>query len=202
MKCFLVRHDKVQNRKHIYLEKLKTKSNEKEDTMKKAIHLIVFITFLLSATGIVLANKNDINNEPSCKYCGMDRAKFAHSRMLVTYDDNTQSGTCSIHCLAVDFAVNIDKTPVSIEVGDYYSKELIDAEKAFWVIGGSKPGVMTRQAKWAFAKKEDAEKFIKENGGMPANLDETFKAVYEDMYTDTRMIREKRKMKRMKTEHQ
>lgn len=42
---------------------------------------------------------------------------------------------------------------------------LIDAEKAFWVIGGSKPGVMTKRAKWAFEKKEAADKFMLDNGG-------------------------------------
>jgi len=59
---------------------------------------------------------------------------------------------------------------------------------------------MTRQAKWAFAKKEDAEKFIKESGGKPATFDEAMKAAYDDMYQDTKMIREKRKMMRMKME--
>ena len=128
----------------------------------------------------------------------MDRAAFAHSRMLVTYDDGTSTGTCSIHCLALDLAMNIDKTPSSLMVGDFNSKELIDAEQAFWVIGGNKPGVMTKQAKWAFAKKEDADKYIAENGGTPATFDAAMKATYESMYADTQMIREKRKMKKMK----
>jgi hypothetical protein len=127
----------------------------------------------------------------------MDRAKFAHSRMLVTYDDGTKVGTCSIHCLAIDLALNIDKTPKLIEVGDYTGKNLMDAEKAYWVLDGSHPGVMSKQAKWAFAKKEDADKFIKENGGALATFDEAMKAAYEGMYSDTKMIREKRKMKKM-----
>ena len=141
--------------------------------------------------------QEDIQKEPACKYCGMDRGKFAHSRMLVTYDDGTALGTCSIHCLAVDLALNIDKTPQSLQVGDYNSKNLIDAEKAFWVIGGNKPGVMTKQAKWAFEKKADAEKFIMLNGGTLATFEAAMKAAYEGMYTDTKMIRDKRKMMKM-----
>jgi len=164
--------------------------------MKRGIFATVLVAFLLSVAGIALAHE-DVQKQPSCKYCGMDREKFAHSRMLVTYDDGTKLGTCSIHCLAVDLAQNIDKMPSSIEVGDYTSKKLIDAEKAFWVIDGSKPGVMTQQAKWAFEKKEDAEKFIKENGGTLASFDEAMKAAYESMYADTKMIRERRKMKKM-----
>jgi nitrous oxide reductase accessory protein NosL len=58
---------------------------------------------------------------------------------------------------------------------------------------------MTKQAKWAFAKKDAAEKFIKENGGTLATFDQVMKAAYDDMYQDTRMLREKRKMMRMKT---
>jgi hypothetical protein len=165
--------------------------------MRKGILSAVLLAFLLSFVGMAFA-QDDVHNAPSCKYCGMDRAKFAHSRMLVTYDDGTKLGTCSIHCLATDLAVNIDKTPVAMEVGDYNSKKLIDAEKAYWVIDGNKPGVMTKRAKWAFEKKEDAEKFITENGGTLATFDEAMKAAYESMYADTKMIREKRKMKKMK----
>jgi copper chaperone NosL len=58
-------------------------------------------------------------------------------------------------------------------------------------------GVMTKRAKWAFEKKEDAQKFMAENGGKTASFEESMKAAYEDMYTDTKMIRERRKMKRM-----
>ena len=60
---------------------------------------------------------------------------------------------------------------------------------------------MTRIAKWAFAEKKDAEAFIKENGGKLANFDDAMKATYEDMYSDTKMIWEKRaKMKAMPKE--
>jgi copper chaperone NosL len=162
--------------------------------MKKGL-LFIVASLVLSIAGFAFAHE-DVKSVPACKYCGMDREKFAHSRTLVTYDDGTQFGACSIHCMAVDLAVNIDKTSTKIEVGDYNSKELIDAEKAFWVIGGSKPGVMSKQAKWAFAKKEEADAFIKENGGTPATFEEAMKAAYEGMYADTKMIREKRKMKK------
>jgi hypothetical protein len=117
--------------------------------------------------------------------------------MHVEFDDGSDLGTCSIHCTAVDLAVNIDKTPKALMVGDFGTKKLIDAETAFWVIGGNKPGVMTKRAKWAFEKKEDAEAFIKENGGALAGFDEAMKATYDDMYADTKMIRERRKAKRM-----
>ena len=151
-------------------------------------------------TAVAFAQE-DIKKYPSCKYCGMDREKFGHSRMLVEYDDGTSLGTCSLHCMAVELAIHIDKTPKAILVGDYNLKTLMDAEKATWIIGGNKMGVMTKRAKWAFEKKEDAEKFKAENGGDLASFEQALKAAYEDMYADIKMIRERRKMKKMEHQH-
>lgn len=172
-----------------------------EERMKRnRVALASVMVFCLFASTIVFAQGyEDTQKHPSCKYCGMDRQVFAHSRMLVEYDDGTSMAACSIHCVAVDLAINIDKTPKAFHVGDFGSKKLIDAESAAWVIGGNKPGVMSKRAKWAFEKRENAENFVKENGGTIAGFDEVMKASYEDMYSDTQMIREKRKMKRMQS---
>ena len=164
---------------------------------KSVLLVILVATFALFAGGLALA-QTDVENHKACAYCGMDRGQFAHSRMLIVYNDGSQVAVCSLHCAAVDSAVNLDKTPKSIQVADFGTKNLIDAEKAFWVIGGTKPGVMSKRAKWAFADKADAEGFIKVNGGQLATFDEAMKAAYEDMYADTKMIRDKRKMMKMK----
>ena len=63
---------------------------------------IMVVCFLLT-TGAAFA-QDDIKKHPSCKYCGMDREKFAHSRVFAEYEDGTTEGTCSIHCAAIDFA--------------------------------------------------------------------------------------------------
>ena len=167
--------------------------------MKKIFILTTLVVSFLF-TGLALG-QDDIKKFPSCKYCGMDREKFAHSRMLVEYEDGTATGTCSLHCLAVELALHIDKTPKIIMVGDFNDKRLLEAEKAIWIIGGKKMGVMTKRAKWAFAKKEDAEKFKAENGGEPATFEQAIKASYEDMHADTNMIRERRKMRKMEHKH-
>jgi len=161
--------------------------------MKKFILVSIFV---LALVNIGFAAGPDIVKHATCAYCGMDRAKYAHSRVLIEYDDGTSFGACSLRCAAVDLANNIDKSPKSIGVGDYNSKNLIDAERAFWVIGGKNPGVMTPNAKWAFEHKHAADKFINENGGVPAVFDDAIKAAYEDMYKDTKQIRERRKLKR------
>lgn len=160
-----------------------------------SLALVTALCFCLTGTSF---SQQDIQRHPACKYCGMDRQQFAHSRVFIEYEDGASMGTCSIHCAAVELALQIDKKPKTIAVGDYVSKDLVDTEKAFWVMGGNKMGVMTRKAKWAFEKKEDAQKFISENGGTLHPFEEAIRASYEDMYADTKMIRERRQARRMK----
>ena len=173
--------------------------------MKRMMIFVLACSFLSGAYMIPLTPfssaafaQEDISKHASCPFCGMDREKFAFSRVYVEYDDGSTLGTCSIHCAAVDMAVNIDKAPRFIGVGDYNTKKLINAEKAQWVIGGDKMGVMTRRAKWAFEERPAAEQYVTSHGGRIASFEEAMEATYEDMYEDTRMIREKRRMKRMK----
>jgi copper chaperone NosL len=166
--------------------------------MKKLALCFVLVAFYLSLGSALWALDQDVKDIPACKYCGMNRETFAHSRMFTEYSDGTKEGTCSLHCTAVDLALNLDRTPKSIQVGDYNHKGLIDAETAVWIIGGNKPGVMTKNAKWAFANKADADKYRQENGGRIATFDEALEAAYKDLAADTKMIREKRKMMKTK----
>jgi len=167
--------------------------------MKKiSVCFAMMVLGLLMAVPGVWGMDNDVKEMPACIHCGMNREMFAHSRMLIEYNDGSKVGLCSLHCAAVDMALNLDKTPSAIRVGDYKKKELIDAEKAFWVIGGSKPGVMTKNAKWAFADKADADAFMMVNGGRLGSFDEALQTAYVDLGNDTKMIREKRKMMKMK----
>jgi len=131
--------------------------------MKKTIlALVAVVALCISGTAFA---QDDIKTHPKCKYSGMDREQFAHSRMLVAYEDGTEVGTGSLRCTSLDLAINFAKTVKFVKVGDYTTKILIDADKAYWVIGGDVKGVMTKNAKWAFARNEDAQAFIKEHGG-------------------------------------
>ncbi len=165
--------------------------------MKKLfIPFIVVLTLFCSYA--VAMEMPDVTQNSSCKYCGMDREKFAHSRMIIEYGKD-HTGLCSLHCAALDLANQMDKMPTAIMVGDYDSKELINAENAVWVLGGSAKGVMSKRAKWAFKNKPAAEKFIAEQGGEIVAFEDAIKATYEDLYMDTKMIRKKRQeMKKMK----
>ena len=155
--------------------------------------ILIFVMAL-----VIVGAKAAFADENSCHYCGMKKAMFGHSWVIIEHEDGSAVGVCSVHCAAVDMALNIDKPAKKITVGDYSSKKQIEADTAYWVIGGNKMGVMTTRAKWAFGSKESADDFIKQNGGRPATFEEVMKATFEDMYEDTLMIQKKRKMMRMK----
>jgi copper chaperone NosL len=144
--------------------------------MKK---LWIAVLLVLSFGSVCLA-ADKVEAPDACVHCGMDRSKFGHSRMVVTYTDGSSAGTCSLNCAVTDLSKNKGKTVKSLQVADYNSKKLIDAKAAVWVIGGSKKGVMTANAKWAFADQKDADAFIKANGGKPATFDEALKAAEKE----------------------
>lgn len=122
------------------------------------------------------AHGQKVENPAKCQNCGMDRTAFAASRVLITFTDGTAMGTCSINCAHDEVTKNASKKIKNIKVADFASKKLIDAKKATWVIGGRKQGVMSATAKWAFADKTGAERFVTENGGKSATFDEAWKA--------------------------
>lgn len=122
----------------------------------------------------------DVKLHNDCAHCGMSRGKFAYSRMLVTYADGKTVGVCSIHCAAVELKSNRGRGVKSVQVGDYHSKVLIDAEKAFWVVGGDQRGVMTKTPKWAFGEKKAAEAFMAKHGGKPVTYREALNLAEQD----------------------
>jgi copper chaperone NosL len=140
----------------------------------------IILLSLCLFTGFHALALEKVEAPDSCSHCGMDRTRFSYSRMIVEYDNGTITGVCSLNCAAIDMNANKDLKIRSILVADYNSKKLINAEKAFWVIGGGKKGVMTMTAKWAFAKKEDAEQFIEQNGGRLDTFEEALKLARDD----------------------
>jgi nitrous oxide reductase accessory protein NosL len=160
-------------------------------TMKRIMFLLgcIGLIFLSSAAGFEL---EDIRAHPACHICGMDRLQHATARMLIKYDDRTSDGTCSLHCTAAGMAAHREKTIVSMRVADYATKELVDAQKAFWVIGGDQPGVMTIRAKWAFSEKAEAEAFIREHGGAIGTYNDAMKATFADMRDDIKLLQGKK----------
>jgi copper chaperone NosL len=85
--------------------------------------------------------------------------------MLIVYEDGCKVRLCSLHCALTELDANKKRKVASLLVADRNTKSLLNVEKAFWVAGGTKRGVMTRHPTWAFATKSAAEKFIASYGG-------------------------------------
>lgn len=130
------------------------------------------MSFVLFAGGAVAMATDKVELPKACLQCGMDRVKYAYSRMVIHYADGTSDGVCSLNCAVERMKTYPKKQVRSLLVADYVTRELIDARSATWVIGGDKQGVMTEVPKWAFAQKAEALKFIANNGGRLTTFDE------------------------------
>jgi copper chaperone NosL len=135
----------------------------------KRLWIGVFVGVMLVAASV---RAERVESPKSCAQCGMDREFFAHSRMLILYADGTTAGVCSMNCAVTEMKQNKGKQVKSLLVADYARRVLTDARSATWVTGGKKPGVMTALPKWAFAKPEDAQRFVRENGGRITSFDD------------------------------
>lgn len=155
---------------------------------KKTIGITLFLLI------ICLVSDKAFCDENRCQYCGMKKSQFGFSWIVISHENNSFEGVCSTHCAAIDMVLHMGKPIKSITVGDYNTQEQIDADQAFWVIGGDKIGVMTKRAKWAFKTAEQADAFIRKYGGRPSNFNHVLKASFEDMYEDIQMIQKKRRM--------
>lgn len=146
---------------------------------RTAIIVLCLLPFL---SGIVHSGTaNDITEHRSCHSCGMDRKAYGYSRMLIIYEDGGLVGVCSLHCAVSELDASMDRKVKSLLAADRDSRDLIDAEKAVWVMGGSKRGVMTQLPKWAFATKPAAEAFIVKYGGTISRWDDALSAAREEI---------------------
>jgi hypothetical protein len=100
--------------------------------------------------------------------------------------------------MVLDLTQNLNKIPCSLKVGSYQTRALIEAHKAFWVVGGDKRGVMTQRAKWAFEKEFGAKEFIHHHGGNLAALNDALRAAYEDIYEEVKETLERAEERKAK----
>jgi len=143
-----------------------------------AVCTILAALFCLLNT-VTLAG-DDISEFRSCNFCGMDRKAYGYSRMLISYQDGTHSGVCSLQCAVTEMNGNSQRQVKSLLVADRNTHTLIDAEKAYWVMGGKKRGVMTERPKWAFATPEAARAFVSSYGGAQINWESALASAQEE----------------------
>jgi nitrous oxide reductase accessory protein NosL len=148
--------------------------------------LVIVLLFVCTAAGAA----EMVESPDKCQQCSMDRTAYARSRMLIDYTDRTSAGVCSLHCAVEEMNKNKGKQVKSLQVADYTTRVLIDARTATWVVGGKQNGGMNSPAKWAFAREEEAQKFVRENGGNVTPFDQVLKTAKEEVADDTEMNRE------------
>jgi nitrous oxide reductase accessory protein NosL len=144
--------------------------------MKRLLWQIVLFLVGALMTGTALSASYVVEKPAACDVCGMDRISLADSRVLITYSNKSVVGTCSIHCAHTDVVSKKSLKVETLQVADHDTRALIDAKKAYWVIGGREPGVMSDTAKSAFAERKRAEAFIMAKGGHLAGFEEVWKA--------------------------
>jgi hypothetical protein len=81
-----------------------------------------------------------------------------------------------------------------VQVVDNSTLKFIPVEKAWYVVGSSKPGTMSKVSKYAFGTKEAAEKFAKEYGGKVMRYADVLKMVEANFDKEAAMIAKKQAM--------
>ena len=150
----------------------------KKESQKKHTHKHIKMFQTVSKENAVLLQDNTAKN--SCINCGMNLTMFYKTSHSSTVDGVTKQ-YCSLHCLTED--LNAGKELQNPKVVDVSSLKFINVLVAYYVVGSSKRGTMSRISKYAFASLEDAKKFKAEFGGEIYDFNEALKVSKEDFKT-------------------
>lgn len=122
-----------------------------------------------------------------CAVCGMNLKMFYKTSYIAG-----DRQYCSIRCLVADMLNNPIKVD-EVKVIDAKTEQPIIAKDAFFVIGSDVKGTMSRVSKLAFAKKSDAQDFIKEHGGKIADFKIVIQEAKASLKSDSAMVGMKKK---------
>jgi nitrous oxide reductase accessory protein NosL len=130
-------------------------------------------------------------NKMWCPVCGMNLKMFYKTSHALKLHGGQNRQYCSLRCMLEDYE-GISTLVQAILVVDNTSEKLIDARKAFYVVGSKAPGTMSSTSKYAFAKKEDALKFQAEMGGEIMDFSHAAQSAKVSMQKDINMTNMKR----------
>ena len=170
--------------------------------MKKALGLFIFLFGIIFSNLSANENFQTVESKDAtlvktdsskefCNVCGMNLTKYYKTNHVAKFKNGHKEQYCSLHCLA-EVHKNHEEKIKSIQVVDTNSLKLIDAKKAFYVVGSSKDGTMSPVSEYAFLTKEEADKFQKKFGGKIHNFDETLKFSKDRISKDNEILDEKR----------
>ncbi|WP_456430505.1 nitrous oxide reductase accessory protein NosL [Nitratifractor sp.] len=132
-----------------------------------------------------------------CPKCGMTLPMFYRTNHAAKVNGKMEQ-FCSIHCLVEE--MKSGKKVTDVQVVDNSTLKFIPAEKAWYVVGSSKPATMSKVSKYAFGTKEAAEKFAKEYGGKVMPYAEVLKMVEANFDKEAAMIAKRQAMMAKKGE--
>ena len=115
----------------------------------------------------------------SCSQCGMKLPMFYKTNHAATDASGNVKQYCSIHCMALH---KHNEGTANEKVVDVTTLKFINAKKAFYVVGSSKKGTMSKVSKYAFKEKNDAQMFIQKNGGKILSFKEAYKVAQKDFH--------------------
>lgn len=170
--------------------------------MKKSICLLIFLFASIFANlnaqeMFQTVEPNDAtfvktdSSKEFCNVCGMHLAKYYKTNHATEFKNGHKEQYCSLHCQA-QIHKDYEKKIKTIQVVDTNTLKLIDASKAFYVVGSSKEGTMSPISEYAFASKEEAINFQKEFGGEIHNFNESLKLAKDNLNKDDELLAEKR----------
>ncbi len=119
-----------------------------------------------------------------CSKCGMTLPMFYRTNHAATVDGKVKQ-YCSMYCLIEDMQKH--KNIKNILVVDNTTLKFIPVEKAWYVVGSSKPATMAAKvSKYAFGTKEAAQDFAKKFGGKVMKFEDALKIAKQDFISDTK----------------
>ena len=151
---------------------------------------ILVLSFLLMLS-VLAWSTGEVWAQRWCDLCAMDLQKYRLTKYILTPADGDKRYSCSIHCVAII----LGKQKVGdVKVANYLTSEMIDARKAYYLVGSDIKGVMSKVSKLAFVSKANALEFQGDHGGELTDFEGALKAANLDMAEDRKMLREKVKM--------
>ena len=118
-----------------------------------------------------------------CVKCGMTLPMFYRTNHAAKVDGRMEQ-FCSMYCLIEE--MNSGKKVSDVQVVDNTTLKFIPVEKAFYVVGSSKPATMAKKvSKYAFGTEEAAKEFAAKFGGKVMSYDEALALAKKDYESDT-----------------
>jgi len=139
--------------------------------MKKPLKVAVMISWALVLMSLSARSEADTSG---CRTCD-DVTPGSSMEVRIEYSDGTSRSACGLRCAGAMLAAYREKYVKTIWISEHGSGKLLDAKKAFWVLG------LSDGSREAFAGREDAESFSAAHGGRVAKFKDMMAALFSGM---------------------